>query len=77
MTMSKYFQQVCTKLSLIHVMLALIGLIAFGAFLTMYCIDDLEEEKSKALKGLVISFMFLAYNIILFILIPSFEGVQI
>ena len=73
MTVSKYFQQVCTKLSLMHAILVIIGLVVFGLFLVMYyCVDLVEEDKPKALKGLIISFIFLAYNIALFILIPSF-----
>ena len=77
MTVSKYFQQVCVKLSCIHAILALISFIVLVIFAISLAIDTTEEDKKFLLKFIIVSFISTIYNIILFILIPSFEGVQI
>ena len=75
MTVSKYFQQVCNKLSMIHGIFALIGFIVMVVFVMCLLLEN--EEREFNIKATIFSFIFTMYNIILFILIPSFEGVQI
>lgn len=77
MTVSKYFQQVCNKLSMIHGIFSLIGFIVLVVFVICLAIETGEEERKFNIKATIFSFIFTMYNIILFILIPSFEGVQI
>ena len=75
MTMSKYFQQVCNKLSMVHGIFAFIGFIVMVVFVMCLLLEN--EEREFNIKCSIFSFIFTMYNIILFILIPSFEGVQI
>ena len=77
MTMSKYVQQICNKLSMIHSIFALIGFIVLVVFVICLAIETGEEDRKFNIKATILSFIFTMYNIILFILIPSFEGVKI
>ena len=75
MTIGEYIQQVCNKLSFMHNIAAIISFIIFGIFFGIYLIneEDTEEERQYHLKGTIISFISMMYNIILFIFIPTFR----
>lgn len=75
MTIGEYIKQVCNKLSGIHLIMAFITFIMFGIFFGIYLTgeEDSIEERQFHIKGAIVSFIAMVYNIILFVLIPTFE----